>query len=79
MSTSTALSVNKKGFAHIFILLIILAVVIVAILIFLGMQASKTLNLAPNQKTQYQNPFDQQAKYENPFDDYQNPFDQIEQ
>ena len=54
-------------------------VVVAAVLIFLGFQASKSLNLAPQQESQYQNPFDQQAKYENPFDDYQNPFDQIEQ
>lgn len=79
MSTSTSLSVNKqKGVIHIIFLFVILLVIGIIVLIFLGIQALKPLNLSPNRQTQYKNPFDQTAQYENPFDTYQNPFDQIQ-
>jgi len=76
MPTSTLLSVNnQKGFAHIFILFVILLVIVVIILIFFWLQASKTLNLTQSTKTQYKNPFSEEAKYENPFETYQKPYD----
>ncbi|MBI2019860.1 hypothetical protein HYS94_00355 [Candidatus Daviesbacteria bacterium] len=70
---------KEEGFAHIFILLAILVVIVVAILIFLGIQASKTLNFTSTSKAQYQNPFEQTASYQNPFETYQNPFADIKQ
>lgn len=80
MSTSNSFSLNnQKGFAHVIILVTILLVIVIIILIFLGIQASKALNLSPNPKTQYKNPFSETAKYENPFETYKNPFDQIKQ
>ena len=70
---------NQKAFTHIFILFAVLLVIVVIILIFLSLQASKALNLSPDQKTPYQNPFSQTNQYQNPFETYQNPFDQIKQ
>ncbi len=70
---------REQGIAHISILFAVLLVIVVIILIFLGIQASKALNLTPTKQTQYKNPFSQTNKYENPFDTYQNPFDQIKQ
>lgn len=66
---------KEQGIVHIIILFITLLVIVIIILIFLGIQASKSLNLTPNQQTQYKNPFSETTRYKNPFDDYQNPFD----
>lgn len=71
---------KEQGFTHIILLGAVLSVVIlIIILIFLGIQASRVLKLTPDQKTQYKNPFSENSKYENPFDNYQNPFDRIKQ
>ncbi len=36
---------------------------------------SEATNVAP--KAEYQNPFDQKTQYQNPFNQYQNPFDDL--
>lgn len=69
---------SQKGIAHIIILIAILLAVALAVLIFLGIRASRNLSLTPNQ-THYTNPFSQTQSYKNPFDDYQNPFEGTKQ
>lgn len=72
---------EQRGIITHFILLITVVVILiaVAILVFLGLNASNVLSLKPNQNTQYQNPFNKATQYENPFDTYQNPFDEVKQ
>ena len=70
---------KEQGIAHILVLFIILLLIIVAVLLFLGIQASRSLNLSPTKQTEYQNPFNQTDQYQNPFETYQNPFADIKQ
>ena len=81
VSTSTSLSAGKQqGITHLILLIVVIVVLIaIIILVFLGLQASKTLNLKPDQNTSYQNPFEKSSQYQNPFETYQNPFDQTTQ
>lgn len=70
LTTSTLSVNNQRGVAHIFILIVILLVVAAAVLTFLWIRASKTLNLTP--------PLPTETQYQNPFEDYQNPFEGLE-
>ena len=71
---------RQLGIAHLILLIAIpLILIAVVILVFLGLQASNTLNLKPDQETPYQNPFNQSSQYQNPFETYENPFDEIKQ
>lgn len=71
---------KEQGITHLILLIIVVVVlIVVVILVFLGFQASNTLNLKPDQKAQYQNPFNKTSQYQNPFENYQNPFNELKQ
>lgn len=70
---------KERGIVHFMLLItIVVVLIVVIILVFLGLRSSTALNLEPDQKTPYQNPFSQTRQYQNPFEAYQNPFDEIE-
>lgn len=67
----------QKGIVHLFLLVLIVVIAIVAFLIFQGkiklpslFQQSPKVDL----KTSYENPFKKETQYVNPFDTYKNPF-----
>ncbi len=78
----------QKGVVHLFLLIIVLLLIILAVgfaLISLGIIKNPLSNLpfigqigsnAPSVglKTEYENPFKKQTQYVNPFEEYKNPF-----
>lgn len=70
----------SKGFAHI-VLLLAVAVIVLAVLVYTGVIKIKTpslpfLSKGPKVELQksYENPFKKETQYVNPFDQYKNPF-----
>lgn len=72
---------NKRGIAHILVLLFLLAIplIIIAVLALTGKINIPGLSKQPNVKlkSEYKNPFDKETQYVNPFSEYKNPFDNI--
>lgn len=78
----------KKGFAHLILLVVILAVTLLLIsALFYTKIFNKKLPSITNQnnsqeasvqiKKDYQNPFDKNTQYINPFNQTKNPFDNL--
>lgn len=71
----------KNGFAHVLLLVIMLAAT--ALLLYFLVSSGKLnipgLTKKPNVelKTEYKNPFDRETQYVNPFQEYKNPFNNI--
>lgn len=67
----------QKGIVHLFLLVLIVVIAIVAFLIFQGkIKLPSLFQQGPkvDLKTSYENPFKKETQYVNPFDTYKNPF-----
>ena len=76
--------VNKKGFIHHLLPVIIIVVAVWAAVIYILI--AKGIVKKPSflekkadvaLQTEYKNPFDKQSQYVNPFDEFKNPFNNI--
>ncbi|EKD65697.1 MAG: hypothetical protein ACD_50C00012G0002 [uncultured bacterium] len=70
---------NQKGIAHLILIFVILAILIVAGALVLkkfikipGLSQTQESNIAI--KSEYKNPFNKDSQYVNPFDQYKSPF-----
>lgn len=73
---------QEKGFSHIILLLLILAIILLAVLIWKGVVKNPLSSLIKKEptlslQTKYDNPFDKSSQYVNPFASYKNPFDNL--
>lgn len=76
---------SQKGVAHILLLVLLLAGLVVGVFLVSSGNPLKLFSKASEKKQeptvtlqkQYQNPFDKSAQYVNPFSSYKNPFDSL--
>lgn len=75
---------SQKGFAHLILVLIVLAVVVVVGFLLLNknkqlssLTKNKTQGSAVQLKADYKNPFDKKDQFVNPFDQYKSPLQNL--